>query len=302
MPSTNMIKKYIFPVFAVAMYWLFNTTVVSAIESASAQCSPKATDLSELLTAHISSKAKPIPFEKIDNSTGVIGLMLSTYPRRPGDAEILSVGKKKDNPSMSASRHIVSREGKALVIQRKDGKPPFRFLDWATQNGPNDDAGDSESFMYAGPLGTSGYLKVDLFYGRDAPGFFLVNPKNGDVLLHSMSDTTSLSKDEKTLVVMNNGLNPPFSILIAALNKNGHSVDLRCQSAGNKAIIPFFTGWHGDPHVGFDLVLFVQLSDSAPSPRYEAIPVRFSKKDSGWHVFVPDPQSFANSSALTCWQ
>jgi hypothetical protein len=308
MPSTTIKKKFIFSLFVVAMYWLISTTVI-AIESTSAQSSPEADIFYKQFRAPISSKAKPISFEKIDNRTGQIGLMLSArYPLRHGDADILSAGEKKDNPSISSS-HIVSRKGKSLVIQREDGKPPFQFLDWTKTVGAGQE-GDSESFVYAGSLGNSGYLKVDVFYGHDSPGSFLINPKNGDALLiHTGGDLASLSKDEKTLMIMNHGLNPSFSILVATLNQSGHNITLRCrEDVGDRGfrirpkIIPFFTGWHIKPYVGFDLFLIVQESDNNSVPRYEAIPVQFSEINSKWHVFVPDPQRFVQSTALKCWE
>jgi len=303
MPSANMPRRYYLRLLA-ALHFMLAANVVSAGELPSAESSPKAVNLSRLLDAPIPSNVRPIAFEQIDNSMGAIGLMLSAHPRGFGDPEVLSVGGKNDKALISANRQIVSRLGKALVIQRENGNS-IRFLDWSTAGG-SDHEGDSESFLYAGALGNSGYLKVDAFYGHDAPGSFLINPKSGATLfVHSGSDLVSVSKNHRTLMTMNSGLNPPFGILVVSLNEAGYDITVRCQGSGDRRtspkIIPFFTGWHVDPFIGFDLTLMIQQLDSGTTPRYEAIPVRFSQKDSTWHVSVPEPQRFAQASRLACW-
>lgn len=300
---SNMPKPYYLRLFA-ALYFLLFAIMASAGELPSSGSSPKADDLSRFLTAPIPSNARPIAFDQIDNSVGAIGVMLSAYPRRSGDHEVLSDSEKNEKTLISVNRPVVSRLGKDLVIQVENGIA-VRFQDWSIAEGTNYD-GDSASFLYAGALGNSGYLIVDAFYEHDVPGTFLVNRKNGTTLSFQSDDLKSVSKNYKMLMIMNSGLNPPFGILVTSLNELGYDVMMRCQRIGhrqdNPKIIPSFTGWHVTPFVGFDLVLLIQQPDSGSTPRYEAIPVRFSQKNSTWHIFVPEPQRFAQLSGLACWQ
>jgi hypothetical protein len=261
--------------------------------------------LSELVGAPIPKSRKAIRFGKIDNSTGAVGLALSSYSMRRGDPGILSYDESSEKSLLAANRQFVSRNGKSLTIKRRNGEP-FRFRNWEKPEGLDHD-GDSASFLYAGPLGGSGYQKVDAYFMHDAPGSFLLNPENGDVLfVQTGDDMVSISRDYKRLMEMNNGSNPHFGIVVAGLREQGHVIELRCQAGrdGNRnpKIIPFFTGWHVEPYVGFYIVLFVQQLGSGSDTRYEAVPIQFSHKNSAWHVLVPEPQWFEQSTGLSCWQ
>jgi hypothetical protein len=287
------------------MLLFFSITPVVASDKDVSKASPPAVDLSQLVGAPIPKNIKEIRLEKIDNSMGIVGLMLSTYPTRQGDPGILSVDESGEKSFLATNQQIVSRTGKTLTIKRPDAEP-FRFRNWERPEG-HDREGDSERFSYAGPLGGSGYQKVDAYYMHDAPGSFLVNPDNGDALyVQSGEDMVSVSRDYKRLMVMNNGMNPPFGILVAGLRQQGHGIELQCQASRDKErkpkIIPFFSGWHVEPYVGFDVVLLVQQLGFESDTRYEAVPVKFNHKDSKWHVSVPEPQRFVKSTGLTCWQ
>ena len=257
--------------------------------------SPKAEDFSRALLATTRPTTKKIVFETLDNSMDVIDRILSTPSRRIGDPDVFSIGGTSDKALIAANRKHVTRTGNLLQLRSGKGKS-LTFRD-----------GKGEAFIYAGPLGSSGYHKLDSFSGYDAKGSYLVNPEKGTaIFMRTKSDLATLSPDQKMLAVMNNGLSSPFSILAATLKDSAYAIDLQCQShldgGVRQRIIPFFKGWHGHAGEGFDITLLVQRLDDDPTPRFEAMPVRFSVKDSEWHVFVPDPQRFMRMAKLTCWQ
>jgi len=268
--------------------------------------SPQAVDLSGMLSLPIEVKSIGFPIEKLDNATGSVELMLASMQlSNRAQADVLTWDKGSDQARIAAFSRVAGRSGKTLVIERRNAEP-FRFVDWSRAPRSDQD-GDGEAFLYAGPLGNSGYHKVDAHYQHDAPGSFLLNPESGSVLFVSTgSDVVSFSKGRNKLVVMNDGLNPPFGILVAGLNARGHEIELRCQGAADRArnsrIIPFFTGWHSAGNLGFNLVLLVQQLDSGGAPRYEAVPVRFSQNGSRWRVQVPEPERFQAGAKLTCFQ
>ncbi|MBP6278167.1 MAG: hypothetical protein KA388_00105 [Rhodocyclaceae bacterium] len=271
-----------------------NSVAAGAIKTALPSISPKAEDFSRALIATTRSTTRKITFEALDNSMDVIDRILSASSKRVGDPDVLSVGPAKDSALISVNRKRVSRAGNLLQLGSAKGKP-LKFRD-----------GMGETFVYAGPIGISGYQKVDAFGSFDPKGFYLVNPEKGTaIFMRTKPELASISPDQKLLALMNNGLSSPFSILAATLSENGYSIDLQCQShldgGVRQRIIPFFKGWHGNAGEGFDIVLLVQRLDDDPTPRFEAMPVRFSLKDSEWHVFVPDPQRFMRMAKLTCW-
>lgn len=288
-----------------ALTLLLVSGLTEAVQPALPSISPKAEDLSRVMISTNRPTTKKVAFEALDDSMNATDRILAAYARRAGDPDVLTVGGKTDKALLAANRKLASRKGDLLLVGRTGGKV-FQFRDGYSSGGYNASGGGS-TYRYGGPLGTSGYHKVDAFAGRDPPGAFLVNPENGSALyVRPESDLVSISTDQKMLAVMNNGLASPFSILVALFDHRGYSIHLQCQSHMDggirQRIIPFFKGWHRNSKGGFDLVLLVQRLDDDPSPRFEAVPVRFSYRDSEWHVFVNDPQRFTRSTRVTCWQ
>ena len=280
---------------AIVLSICFTSATATGIKTTLPSMSPKAEDLSRALISTTRPTTRKIVFEALDNSMDVIDRILSASSKRVGDPEVLSVGAAKDSALILANRKRVSRKGNLLQLSSLKGKP-LQFRD-----------GIGEAFIYAGPIGISGYHKVDVFNGYDAKGFYLVNPEKATALfMRTKPDLTTLAPDQKLLALMSNGLSSPFSILAATLKDGVYGIDLQCQShldgGVRQRIIPFFKGWHGNAGEGFDIVLLVQRLDDDPTPRFEAMPVRFSLKDSEWHVFVPDPQRFMRMAKVTCWQ
>lgn len=279
--------------------------MAGAAQPALPSLSPNAEDLSKALISTHRPAKKKVTFEALDNSMDATDRILSAYARRAGDADVLTVGGKSDKALLAAHRNIAQRKGSVLLVGRPH-KTVFQFRDGYPRGG-NKTEGIGSSFVYAGPLGTSGYHKVDAFSRHEPPGAYLVNPENGVALyVRPESDLVSISADQKMLAVMNNGPASPFSILIALFDPRGYSIHLQCQShidgGVRQRIIPFFKGWQRNAQGGFDLVLLVQRLDDELTPRFEAVPVRFSFRDAEWHVYVNDPPRFTRSTRLTCWQ
>jgi len=278
---------------------------IDAAQTASVQLSPYAVDLSELVRSPVPQAIKRIQFETIDNKMGSVELMLGAYPRRAGDPDILSGNKQNEASLLAANRQVAVRTGDTLTIRRKNDKN-FVFRSWSKPGGV-DHEGDGETFVYGGSLGNSGYQMVDAAYIHDSPGTFLLGPGGGDALfVQSGSDRVSVSKDKERLMVMTEGSYPAFGMMVVGLTPNGHRLEMRCQGSRDKLnspkIIPFFTGWHVSPFIGFDVVLLVQQLGPEVNTRYEAIPVRFSAQNLEWHISVPEPLRFARSANLACWQ
>lgn len=276
-----------------------STLVYSAEEHTLSIDDPSVINLSKFVGQRI--KIRPITLEKIDDSMGAIGLMLADQPRRWGDPEIVSPKKENDDKILvSRYRETVSRLGKTLTIVRQNGSP-LKFRDWFEAASKTRE-GDGASFRYAGILPKSNFHQIDVHYEHDSPGSFFVSAGSGKIMYaHTGSDLVSISKNGQKLLVMNDGLNPPFGIIVSALAEDGHGVELACSGPANKKprIIPFFKGWHIDPYTGFNVVLLVETDEQGT---YEAIPVRFSKKNSEWHVYAPNPQRFVQLVSLSCWQ
>jgi len=233
--------------------------------------------------------------------TGSVAVVLERPEVRRGDPEVLGANASKQGEArrIAARRGAVVRKGPLLTINSRAGEP-FRFRDWAKPATQETD-GDEESFVYAGMLKGTGYHKVDIHFGHDSPGTFLVHPRSGKLLfVHAEDDLASLSQDRSRLLVMNNGLNPPFGFLLATLRPEGPSVKLHCLAEGHGRIIPSFRGWHASPAVGFDLVLVVR--PEGEQEVFEAHPLRFLYLNNEWRALAPDADRLLHATGLACWQ
>jgi hypothetical protein len=265
--------------------------------------SKRVLDLSGALRESARGKlaTRPVDIDTASKQTGSVAVVLERPEVRRGDAELMAVVAQRQGEArrIAARRGTVSRKGALLTINSRSGDA-FRFQDWAkpaTQEGE----GDEESFVYAGVLKGTGYHKVDIHFGHDSPGSFLVHPRSGKLLfVHTEDDLASLSQDRSRLLVMNSGLNPPFGLLLAGLRKDGPAVRLHCLSEGDRRIIPSFRGWHAGPALGFDVVLVVRQEGEAEA--YEALPLRFLYLNNEWRALAPDADRLSAATGLTCWQ
>lgn len=265
--------------------------------------SKRVLDLSGALAQGAKRKlvARPVDIDSANPQTGSVAPVLDRPEVRRGDPDVLTVvaGKSGEAQRIKARRGAVSRKGPLLTIGSRVGEP-FRFRDWA-QAATKDADGDEESFVYAGMLKGAGYHKVDVHFGHDSPGTFLVHPRSGKLLfVHAEDDLASLSRERNRLFVMSNGLNPPFGFLVAALRKDGPAVGLHCLAEKEGRVVPSFRGWHASPAVGFDLVLVIRQAGDAEA--YEALPMRFLYLNNEWRALVPDAERLLQATGLNCWQ
>lgn len=265
--------------------------------------SKRVLDLSGALSdrGRLKFTTRPVNIDSVTKQTGSVAPVLEKAEVRRGDPGMMFAGasKKEEARRMAGRRGSVSRNGKILTIASRAGGP-FQFRDWAKPATSEAD-GDEESFIYAGMLKGVGYHKVDVHFGHDSPGSFLAHPRSGKVLfVHTEGDLAFLSQDRQRLLVLNNGLNPPFGLVLASLRQSGPAVQLHCLSEGGQRVIPTFRGWHANPAVGFDLVLVVR--QPGEQEIYEAMPMRFIYLNNEWRALVLDAERLQQSTGLNCWQ
>lgn len=151
---------------------------------------------------------------------------------------------------LAASGGAVKRDGKRLVVAAASG-PPLEFIDW-TQPTTRTADGDSEEHWYLGRLPGSGYQRVEVDFGQDSPGNFLINPQNGKVaFVHNGDDIAAPSPDGKLLVTWN-ALNAPLSLRVAALDAAGPRLVVQCEAPERaQRLAPVSKGWRDSRRFGF---------------------------------------------------
>jgi hypothetical protein len=178
---------------------------------------------------------------------------------------------KGESILIDMSSGAIKRNDKHLSVSAASGAPVV-FVDWADAQSKTAD-GDQETHWYLGRLPGSGYYRVEVQFGHDAPGSFLINPANGKIaFVHNGGDVAAMSPDGRQLVTFNT-LNPPLSLRVAALDQTGPRIQLQCEagSAGD-GIQATFKGWHDAQ--SFDLAFVVRAARSKLAHR---IAVRISE-------------------------
>lgn len=177
----------------------------------------------------------------------------------------------------------VNRDGKRLGVVPAQGAP-LAFVDWKVPATKSAD-GDEETHWYLGRLAGSGYHRVEVQFGQDSPGSFLVNPASGTTaFVHNGSDVAVPSPDGMHLATFNT-LNPPLSMRVAALDASGPRLALQCD-VGKDAdrVVGAFRGWH-DAH-SFDIALQVHAETNKLQ---HAVALRVVQDSTGWRIATPDP-------------
>ena len=188
---------------------------------------------------------------------------------------------EQERKLLQAAGATAKRDGKRLTITPASGAP-VTFIDWNVAATKSAD-GDDETHWYLGRSSGSGYERVEVQFGHDAPGDFLINPKSGKVaFVHNGADIAAPSPDGKLLVTFNT-LNPPPSIRVAALDAGGPRLILQCETAeAGTRVTPVFKGWH-DAQT-FDLVFEV----GEQSKSMLRLAMRLARGSGGWQVFAGD--------------
>lgn len=182
---------------------------------------------------------------------------------------------------LGAAGGTVKRDGKRLTVTPVHGEPT-EFIDWKIATTRTAD-GDEATHWYLGRLPGSGYARVEVQFGHDAPGNFLINPQNGKVaFVHNGADLVAPSPDGKLLVTWNS-LNAPLSLRVAALDADGPRLVLQCAAAeGETRLTPVSKGWSGAAQ--FDLVVEI----GAPSKAMARVGARLRQDDGRWTLAASD--------------
>jgi len=185
----------------------------------------------------------------------------------------------------------VDRDGKRLRVSPTAGEPVL-FVDWQTPPTKTDDRDDG-THWYLGRLSGNGYHRVELQFGQDAPGNFLINPANGRVaFVHNGSDVVALAPDGIYLATFNAD-NPPLSLRVASLDESGPRVEVQCAgSKGRDGVEIVFKGWR-DTRT-FDLAIGAEHSTTQ-----RRIAVRIARTDAGWSMATSDTAKL-NAIGFAC--
>jgi len=187
---------------------------------------------------------------------------------------------------IAASTGVVRREQLRLVIKPASARA-VTYIDWAEPTTKTAD-GDSETHWYLGTLPGSGFHQVEVQFGHDAPGSFLINPKNGKTaFVHSGSDIVALSPDKMRLVTFNPD-NAPLTLRVAALDESGPRIEVECTAREDDRATAQFKGWR-NAH-GFDLLVQPEKSGAT-----ESISLRVAQSNGTWSVAVADAKRLAES-------
>ncbi|MEO8671552.1 MAG: hypothetical protein ABI411_09590 [Tahibacter sp.] len=176
----------------------------------------------------------------------------------------------------------VVRAGSRLTVRPTQGAP-LSFADFDKPESRNAD-GDSARHVYLGRIGAGKLHHVEIGFGHDSPGSFLINPDNGKtVFVHNGGDIAALAPDGAHIVVFNT-MNPPLSLAVASLAETGPVLELHCSATGDAADrVAQFKGWH-DAN-SFDLV----LRKSGDAPDTQALALRLVRVGAEWRLARTDP-------------
>jgi hypothetical protein len=225
----------------------------------------------------------------IDEQTGWLKFSDDVYACKDSNA----CSQQHEHQLVATENGSVLRRGRQLSILPAKGSP-IVFSDWQTPATRSAD-GDGESHWYLGRLAGSGYHRVEVQFGHDSPGNFLINPISGKTaFVHNGGDLVEASPDGLHLVTFNAD-NPPVSIRVAALDGSGPRFELICAaSKSDDNIVPAFSGWHVAQ--AFDITLNGRGANNQLEHRAA---LRFTLAGTGWTVAASD-QSQLNAIGFVC--
>jgi hypothetical protein len=160
--------------------------------------------------------------------------------------------REAESKLIVAEEPAVIRSDKKLEIRPQSGDM-VTFGDWA-EPARKDADGDSETFHYLGRVGAAKYHRLEVRFGHDAPGSFLVNPASGKtVFVHNGGDVVALSPSGTRLASLHTA-GAPYLLAVAAIGAAGPDVEFLCQAIDKHRIKSIaFKGWRDDTNL--DLVL-----------------------------------------------
>jgi hypothetical protein len=220
----------------------------------------------------------------VDDSASRFSVSFDEFGCRDGVATCMATQEAK---RIAQSGDAVKRIGDRLVVATGADRPAV-FVDRTTPATATAD-GDSETHRYLGRMAGNGYHRVEVQFGHDAPGNFLINPKNGRVaFVHSAADVVAPSADG-TYVFTFNALNPPASLRVAKLDETGPTLVLVCGArVDDRASRVAFKGGRGD--AAFEFVVHVGGVAAKTD-----VAVRIARDDGAWMAAASDPGRLADA-------
>ncbi|HEX7915153.1 hypothetical protein [Rudaea sp.] len=170
------------------------------------------------------------------------------------------------------------RAGTRLGLRPAQGAV-VEFVDWNRPSTASAD-GDSETHRYLGRLSGSGYHRIEVEFGHDAPGSFLVNPANGKAaFVHNAADVVAPSPDGLHLLEFNAD-DATRPLRVAALDEAGPRLVLSCQFGADHATLAF-KGWHDA--ASFDLLLTPDRGMPGAT-----VPLRIAHVGDAWQLRIAE--------------
>ena len=193
----------------------------------------------------------------------------------------------REKALIAAARGVARRDGKRLFVTPEHGEPAV-YNDFVKPETKTAE-GDLERHWYLGRMAGSGYDRVEVEFGHDSPGSFLMNPRNGEVMfVHNIGDIAAPSPDGRLLIEFNT-LNAPLSLRVAALDEAGPRLALLCAAPDrNQRLTPVFKGWHDAS--AFDVV--VEIGEQSKSMARLAL--RIGRDAQSWQLGASDPARLAD--------
>ena len=186
------------------------------------------------------------------------------------------IQRRKEAARLATDAPAVHRTARTLVVQPQSGMA-VEFTDTVTPRRKDVD-GDSETFFYAGRLGTTGYYQVEERFQQDAPAAYFVNPGNGKTAFGQPgADSVVLSPGGQWLLSVHT---MPLLIAVAALGPSGPTLKLVCQGKPDNTALK---GWSGES--AFDLGFTLGTPGEKGS---RDIPVRVEMEGDAWQLATSD--------------
>jgi hypothetical protein len=245
--------------------------------------SPGVVDLAQQQSA---SGGKPLVFAHLDAATAAAILAAPAIAEDPPQLKFSmdeygcktpTCARENEAKRIVAAGTAIKRTGKRLEIAA-GSMVPLAFVDWKSPASKTVD-GDEERHWYLGRLPGSGYHRVEVEFGHDAPGSFLVNPQTGKAaFVHNGADLVAPSPGGLHLVTFKAEF-PPFVLRVAALDAAGPRVELVCTASPDDDLTQAqFKGWRGADQ--FDLVI---------QSGARRTPVHIAHMEGRWSAAASDP-------------
>lgn len=212
------------------------------------------------------------------------------------------IDPKIEKKLIESQKSNVIRTDNTLTIKTLSGKT-IKFKNMFKPESKTSD-GDSTKYFYAGMLSSTGYHMVESEYMHDSPSRYFVNANTGSMLYSNISEHSVYLSNKNKLLVINGSYNPPFGLVLTAMNEQRHKIDLHCLGHNKTSGMPgvSFKGWFNTADEGFALVLSERESGKQNSKQQNIIPIQFKFLSGSWHIYASKNQITDISKMFTCWQ